>query len=309
MKCEKEGIFSKIANENSEGGNREAIEVTETNRKLNNNIESCQTMTEFDNQKDQKITIIKKISQKEEEIVQLDNIKENKIAPLKANAKVDPPKKSTGKTQQSKNIVNVESSETVIAPETPLPLIRRAGEGLNTIDEEKVLGTKDEEKILLEKEFKDHKCQYFTCFFVIGIINFTGFAVILTASQDLAKLFGYSDQMPLFTVSVILSGILMQMANSRWFLKVNHKFKSRLVAFGFTLGYLLMIASLQFHSKNPKECHDGWGFIIMLIGALVYGISCALSNCTMYGFMKVFPSKVISGYVSGTGMAGIFGSV
>ena len=177
-------------------------------------------------------------------------MKENKKAPLKGKEKVDPPKKSTVKTQQSKNEVNVNFSEINTTSIVP---INKSGEDLNAIDtkdeqnviccrietkdEEKVIGTKDEEKILLEKEFKDHKCLYFTCFFVIGIINFTGFVVIGTASQDLAKLFNYSDQMPLFTVCLLFSAVLIQMANSRWFLKVNHKLKICLVASGMTFGY------------------------------------------------------------------------
>ena len=70
-----------------------------------------------------------------------------------------------------------------------------------------------------------------------------------------------------------------------------------------------MIGATFLHTDNPKESHDGWGFIIILIGVFIYGISCSLGDCTMYGFMKVFPPMVISGYVCGTGMAGIFGGV
>ena len=178
-------------------------------------------------------------------------MKENKKAPLKGKAKVDPPKQSTEKTQQSKNEVNVIISE--IQRTSMVPLTNKTGEDPNAIDikdeqnvihriidtkdEEKVIGTKDEEKILLEKEFKDHKCLYFTCFFVIGIINFSGFNYIGTASQDLAQLFNYSDQMPIFTVCLLLSAVLIQMANSRWFLQVNHKLKICLVASGMTSGY------------------------------------------------------------------------
>ncbi len=70
-----------------------------------------------------------------------------------------------------------------------------------------------------------------------------------------------------------------------------------------------MSGGVCLHTDNPEDSQNGWGVICTLIVPLLSGISCALSNCTMYGFMKVFPSKVISGYVSGTGMAGIFGSV
>jgi len=41
----------------------------------------------------------------------------------------------------------------------------------------------------------------------------------------------------------------------------------------------------------------------MIVGACV-----GLGDCTVLGFMKIFPSIVVSGYASGTGMAGVFGS-
>ena len=169
--------------------------------------------------------------------------------------------------------------------------------------------TRDEQTILLEKEFKDHKWLYFTCFFIIGTLNNTGFVVIGAASQDLAILFHYSNHMALFTGCLLLSGVLTQMANSRWFLQVNHEFKMWIITFGFTLGNLITIGGVCLNKDNREEGHHGWGFIFTLIGSLLLGCSCSLGDCTMLGFMKVFPSMVISGYVSGTGMSGILGGV
>ena len=63
MNCEKEDTFIKLAKENKQGGKIEGIEADDTGRKLNYDIASCQTISEFEEQK-QQISIIKKRSQK-----------------------------------------------------------------------------------------------------------------------------------------------------------------------------------------------------------------------------------------------------
>ena len=115
----------------------------------------------------------------------------------------------------------------------------------------------DEQTILLEKEFKDHKCLYFTCFFVIGLINEIGYVIVATASQDLAIMFNYNDQMPLTTVFCVIAGAFAMMANSRWLLKINHELKIKFCTFVFSLAYLIVIGAVYLHNDNPEESYDG----------------------------------------------------
>ena len=116
----------------------------------------------------------------------------------------------------------------------------------------------DEQKILLERELGDHKCLYFTCFFIIGLINNTGFVIIITASQDLAKTFNYNDQMPIITICLVIFSPLVQMMNSRWLLQINHRLKVILCSYGWTVAYLIMIISRYCHNdENPEKSHNG----------------------------------------------------
>jgi battenin len=39
------------------------------------------------------------------------------------------------------------------------------------------------------------------------------------------------------------------------------------------------------------------------------GLFCGLGDCTLLGFMKIYPALVVSGYASGTGAAGVFGAL
>ena len=123
MDCNKEDRYNKIAKENKQGRNKEGIEG---DQKLNNYTTSCQTMTNLDDQQIQKILNIEKRPQNEEEYLQLDNIietkKSNKVSP-KTKAKVDTtPQKSAGKTQQSKNELNIEFSDFKSTPTSQDPL-------------------------------------------------------------------------------------------------------------------------------------------------------------------------------------------
>ena len=50
-------------------------------------------------------------------------------------------------------------------------------------------------------------------------------------------------------------------------------------------------------------------FWLSLLASVIVGVGCALGESVNLGFMKTFPGNSISYYGSGTGMAGISGSV
>lgn len=135
-----------------------------------------------------------------------------------------------------------------------------------------------------------------------------GITIIGTSAQDTAKLFGYSDQMALFNLLMITFSVVIKLMNSRWFLKINHKIKTIVSAVGMAVGFLMNIFARYFHNDDPALSHDGWGFTLCLVGCLFVGASCGLADNTILGFMKVFPSIVLSGYVCGSGIASMAGS-
>ncbi len=65
-----------------------------------------------------------------------------------------------------------------------------------------------------------------------------------------------------------------------------------------SLGLLLIISSIHLES-----------FGLSLIGTSFVGIGTSLGGATNLGFMKAFDSSVVVGYSSGTGFAGVFGSL
>ena len=51
-----------------------------------------------------------------------------------------------------------------------------------------------------------------------------------------------------------------------------------------------------------------WGFYTCLVGSVLCGSICALGEAVVLGFLKAYPSGLVTGWSSGTGMAGIMGS-
>lgn len=70
--------------------------------------------------------------------------------------------------------------------------------------------------------------------------------------------------------------------------------------------------SEQFADETPgaaRNTSNTWGFILAIVGSTITGCFVGLGDCTLLGFMKVYPAIVVSGYASGTGGAGVAGSM
>ena len=51
------------------------------------------------------------------------------------------------------------------------------------------------------------------------------------------------------------------------------------------------------------------GFYFALIASVFHGAATAIGESTMLAFLRGFPSKLVGGFSSGTGMAGIAGTL
>jgi battenin len=57
-----------------------------------------------------------------------------------------------------------------------------------------------------------------------------------------------------------------------------------------------------------STANKNWGFYTALVGSVICGSTQALGEAVILGYLKAFPSDLVSGWSSGTGMAGIMGS-
>lgn len=77
-----------------------------------------------------------------------------------------------------------------------------------------------------------------------------------------------------------------------------------IVSIGWITGFVIFFCAYFFQQSNKA-----FGFSICLIGTVLIGISTTLGDCTIIGFLKSLPPQLIGGWSSGTGMAGIFGTM
>ncbi|KAL4490884.1 hypothetical protein ABPG72_008620 [Tetrahymena utriculariae] len=156
--------------------------------------------------------------------------------------------------------------------------------------------TKDD----LELNVEQNEKMYLFMLFLIGIINNTGYVLVGTAAQDIANKFDMKNFMTLFQLSLIVLSGVMRSINSKFFIKISHK-KRIFVCIVLSIGAFIIIA---FSSKANGK----WGFYTCLVGSVMCGTMQAFGESVMLGYLKVFPSRLVAGWSSGTGFAGPFGS-
>lgn len=103
---------------------------------------------------------------------------------------------------------------------------------------------------------------------------------------------------------MIIFGAFVRILNSGCLLQFKHKTKIAMVSICWTVGLLVFFSAYYFQETNKSL-----GFGICLVGTVMIGIATTLGDCTIIGFLKSVPPQLIGGWSSGTGMAGIFGTL
>jgi battenin len=135
-------------------------------------------------------------------------------------------------------------------------------------------------------------------FFLLGLLNNCGSVIVLSAASDLAKRFSKGHMMSLFSGCLNLFSVLITVINAKYLLKVPHRTRVAAANGIFVAGLLCIMSAILLGS-----------FEAALFGSMLIGIGCACGSMSIQGFMKEFPPEVFGGFASGTGGAGLFGSV
>lgn len=135
-------------------------------------------------------------------------------------------------------------------------------------------------------------------FFIIGLVNNSGYVIILTSAQDIADRFGKKNLMPMFVGAMLLFSMVIRVINAKFLLKVKHKIRIFAVLLLWFTGIGVILFSISINS-----------FWTCLLGAIFIGSGTSFGDITNQGFMKGFDPNVCAGYASGTGFAGIYCTV
>lgn len=137
----------------------------------------------------------------------------------------------------------------------------------------------------------------FIIFFFLMTLNNLSYEVILCYSNDLAIRFDKENFMSAFSGCLVLFGLAIRMFNTKFLLRVRHRYKNWMVIAFFVMGVGLMMLADNLDI-----------FELTLLGTIFFGIGTSLGDSTNVGFIKGLPPIVAAGHSSGSGLSGVIGS-
>lgn len=102
--------------------------------------------------------------------------------------------------------------------------------------------------------------------------------------------------------SLIVFSSVTRIVNSSFFIRYQHRTRIMFVT-GCIVASFLIIAICCFYESISAM------FYLSLFASIVVGVGCALGESVNLGFLKTFPGNTIGYYGSGTGFAGMSGSL
>lgn len=131
--------------------------------------------------------------------------------------------------------------------------------------------------------------------FLLGTINNLPYVIVTSAASTIADSFGKKNLIGLvFGANVALSAIV-KAVNGAFLLNVHYGIR-------FTINAGLMLIGLFGVAYAPS-------FWFSLVCIVFVGSSSAFGENVALGYLRLFPSKMVNAWSSGTGMAGVLGSV
>jgi battenin len=141
----------------------------------------------------------------------------------------------------------------------------------------------------------------FTTFWFLGVINNFGYVVVNSAAggpDGLAAGFGQSKLIGLILWCNIALGIVARFGNTFFLEGCKDGWRVMLAGYTMTAGLLMVALSVWVNS---------WG--LCLFGVIVIGTSSSFGESVLLGHMRKYSPDIVSGWSSGTGMAGVGGSL
>ncbi len=130
----------------------------------------------------------------------------------------------------------------------------------------------------------------------------------MVGSSDLADNLGNANLMALYTLSLLICSSFARFINSRFLIKTSYQKRIIFLSFYYFLGYVslfLLLNSIDGENPISKDA----AFFLSLIPSFIMGTGCALGEAIILGYLRNFPNNFVSGWSSGTGLAGVTGAL
>ena len=155
----------------------------------------------------------------------------------------------------------------------------------NTFDETR--------KSLLTTEESKQKQTMSTLIFIFGLLHKVGYIIIIVSCNDLSKYFKEEKLVTLYHASLVGFSFLAKLIHIKFLLRVVHRIKIIIVSAVSIIGCVSIVIAIQV-----------FNFELSLFGVVLIGVSFAIADSIMQGFIKGIDYTLVGSYSSGSGWAG-----
>lgn len=153
-----------------------------------------------------------------------------------------------------------------------------------------------------------NKFVYLFLLFLLGVCNNIGYVLVWVSSPKLSEALNQPNLVSLYMLIMFIIALTGRFLTMKFLLRVKYYYKVILVTVTFIFGYFsFFIILFTIDSTNVIEQQKG--FYLSLIPTSLLGIATSVGELNLVGYFKKFPSEWLSGFYSGTGVAGIAGAV
>ena len=156
--------------------------------------------------------------------------------------------------------------------------------------------------------YKRRKKIIYFCFGFIGLFNNLGFVLIITSAQQFSSKLNDDKLIAFYPLALIIFDFFSRFINSKFCITISYFKRVLGLSIYFCFGYFLLFIILTI-IDNKNDFNQKIAFILTLIPSIIMGTGQAFGEVTFLGYIRTFHENYVSGWSSGTGLAGIVGAL
>ena len=173
---------------------------------------------------------------------------------------------------------------------------------INKEETTEISGKEKETKTL--DPYKSKKALIYCCFAFLGLFNNLGYTLMLTSAQQFSSKVKNDALIAFYPFALIALNTVARFINSRCLIRHSYFKRTLGLSIYYGSGYILLFLILTI-IDNVEGFNNTLAFLLTLIPTVIMGTGQCLGEATFLGYLRTFPEDYISGWSTGTGIAGV----
>lgn len=170
-------------------------------------------------------------------------------------------------------------------------------------------GSENKKKEIKEIDpYKSKKVLIYCCFAFIGLVNNLGYTLIITGAQQFSSKVNDDTLIAFYPFALIAFNSVARFINSRYLITLSYFKRILGLSIYFCTGYVLLFIILTV-IDSYSDFNQKVAFLLTLIPTVIMGTGQSLGEATFLGYIRTFPEDYVSGWSTGTGIAGILAAI